>query len=151
MMSANGLGAVLGSLLAAFWSPSFRNLGTVMMSAAVIRGICTLMMSDVALINEAVILMVVLGVLMGYSNIVFMTWIQSRVQMEFLGRVMSLVMLAVMGLAPLSQGFAGWFIDVVGLAALFLSIGVFMIITPTLALVFSKDIRRMGYPRDSAS
>jgi hypothetical protein len=146
MMSASGIGAVLGSLFAAFWPPSVRSLGTVMMSIAIIRGMCTFLISEVADISQGVALMILLGILMGYGNIVFMTWIQKRVQLDFLGRVMSLVMLSVMGLAPLSQGFAGWFIDVVGLAPLFICMGVFMMITPALALC-SRDIRQMGHPR----
>ncbi len=41
MMSASGLGAVIGSFIAAFLPPSNRLLGTVMMLLAVARGICT--------------------------------------------------------------------------------------------------------------
>jgi MFS family permease len=146
MMSASGLGAVVGSLLAAVLAPANRSLGTIMMLLAVIRGICTFSISRVEATSQGAIIMAILGILMGYSSILFMTWIQKRVQMAFLGRVMSLVMLSVMGLQPLSQGFSGWYIDVAGLTSLFVGIGVFMTITPLLAL-FSRDIRRMGEPQ----
>ncbi len=99
---------------------------------------------------EGIVLMAALGFLMGYSSILFMTWIQKRVEMLFLGRVMSLVMLSVMGLQPLSQGFAGWFIEVSGTTSLFVGMGVFMIVTPILALG-SRDIRRMGEPKVEAN
>ena len=156
LMSASGLGAVLGSIFAAVMPPSMRYLGTIVMLLAVVRGICTLFIAGISNNTEGVVLMTVLGVLMGYSSIVFMTWIQRRVSMAFIGRVMSLVMLSVMGLQPLSQGFSGWFIDVAGVTTLFVSIGVFMIITPLLALL-SRDIRRMGelrketYPEPSGA
>jgi hypothetical protein len=145
IMSASGLGAVIGSLLAAAWVPSNRALGTIVMLLAISRGVGTLMISYIATTLEGIILMALLGVLMGYTGIIFMTWIQKRVQMAFLGRVMSLVMLSVMGLQPLSLGFSGWFIDVAGLTSLFVGMGVIMIIIPTLALL-SADIRAMGEP-----
>jgi len=145
MMSASGLGAVLGSLLAVVLAPSNRALGIVVMSLGVLRGIGTFSLSYVDTTVQGVILMALLGILMGYTQIIFMTWIQRRVQIVFLGRVMSLVMLAVMGLQPLSLGFAGWYIDVAGLTSLFIGLGVFMVITPSLALL-NRDIRRMGEP-----
>jgi hypothetical protein len=118
-----------------------------MMLLAVVRGICTFLISRVETTTQGVMIMAILGILMGYSSILFMTWIQKRVQMAFLGRVMSLVMLSVMGLQPLSQGFSGWYIDVAGLTSLFVGIGVFMTVTPLLALC-SRDIRRMGEPQE---
>lgn len=148
MMSASGLGAVMGSLLAAVLRPGNRSLGTIMMLLAVVRGIGTFLISRVETTIQGFMIMAILGILMGYSSILFMTWIQKRVEIAFLGRVMSLVMLAVMGLQPLSQGFSGWFIDVAGLTALFVGMGVFMTVTPLLAL-FSRDIRRMGEPKQA--
>ncbi len=146
MMSASGAGAVLGSLFAGFFMPSNRYLGSIMMIFAIIRGFGTGMFSYIDTTTQAILIMGVLGLLMGYSNILFMTWIQRRIEMAFLGRVMSLVMLAVMGLQPLSQAFTGWFIDTAGLTPLFLGIGIFMSVTAALAFC-SRDIRRMGEPR----
>ncbi len=149
IMSASGLGAVAGSLLAAVWAPTNRALGTIVMLLAIARGVGTLLISVIETTMEGIVLMALLGVLMGYTSIIFMTWIQKRVQMAFLGRVMSLVMLSVMGLQPLSLGFSGWFIDIAGLTLLFVGTGVVLIITPLLAL-FSADIRAMGEPSKAA-
>ena len=126
-------------------TPSNRALGTMMMLFAVVRGGATALIAFIESSLQGMVLMAITGLLMGYSSIIFMTWIQSRVQMEFLGRVMSLVMLSVMGLTPLSLAFSGWFIDVVGLSALFVGVGIFMSLAAALAL-FSRDIRRMGEP-----
>lgn len=145
MMSASGLGAVLGSLIAGLLTPSNRALGTMMMLFAVIRGFATVLIAFIDSALQGMVLMAITGLLMGYSSIVFMTWIQSRVQVDLLGRVMSLVMLSVMGLAPLSLAFSGWFIELVGLTALFVGVGVFMSMAAALALL-SRDIRRMGEP-----
>jgi MFS family permease len=52
-------------------------------------------------------LMLALGLGNGYVTIVMFTWIQQRTPREMLGRVMSVLMLASMGLVPLSQALSG--------------------------------------------
>jgi hypothetical protein len=146
LMSAQGLGAVFGSLLAVVATPAASLLGPVVMSLAIVRGFGNLLIAAITSDQQGILLMTAMGILTGYSSIVFMTWVQKRVSLEYIGRVMSLVMLAVMGLQPLSQGFSGWFIDFAGVTTLFISIGFFMIITPFFALL-SADIRNMGEPR----
>ncbi len=54
-----------------------------------------------ALINLA------MGATMGYVNIHFMTWLQRRIPEQLMGRVMSLIMFASMGIAPVSSALAG--------------------------------------------
>lgn len=54
-----------------------------------------------------VTLMILLGVGNGYFGLVLFTWIQQRTPREMIGRVMSMVMLAGMGLVPFSQGISG--------------------------------------------
>lgn len=148
MMSASAAGAFFGSLIAGVLSPSNRVLGSMMMIFAMFRGLGTWLFAYISTTTEAIVIMAVMGLLMGYISILFMTWIQRRIQLDFMGRVMSLVMLSVMGLQPLSQAFSGWFIDAVGLTPLFVGIGIFTSVSAALALL-SRDIRRMGEPRSS--
>jgi MFS family permease len=59
-------------------------------------------------ITEAAVLdMFVLGVLNGYLSILLITGLQHNTPREMLGRIMSMVLLANLGLAPLSQAIAG--------------------------------------------
>ncbi len=53
------------------------------------------------------ILLLGLGLGNGYIDIVLFTWIQIRVPIEMLGRVMSIVMFASLGLGPISQAISG--------------------------------------------
>jgi MFS family permease len=53
------------------------------------------------------ILMVAMGTGNGYLTITIFTWIQQSAPKEMLGRVMSMTMLVVMGLTPISQIIAG--------------------------------------------
>ena len=53
------------------------------------------------------VLLLLLGIGNGYVAILMVTWMQTRTPRAMLGRVMSLVMLAGLGLAPISQAIAG--------------------------------------------
>ena len=56
MMSASGLGAVFGSLVAAVWAPANRSLGTIVMLLAVVRGFGTLLLSDIETTTEGIMI-----------------------------------------------------------------------------------------------
>lgn len=86
-----------------------------------------------------------LGVGNGYIGLVLFTWLQQRTPKDMLGRVMSMVMLASMGLVPLSQAISGavskW--NLTGLFAL--SGGLMVLVAFWLALqpglkVLSRDM-----------
>jgi len=55
----------------------------------------------------AVLDMFILGVLNGYLSILLITGLQRNTPKEMLGRIMSMVLLANLGLSPLSQAIAG--------------------------------------------
>jgi MFS family permease len=52
-------------------------------------------------------LLLLLGLGNGYNAVIWISWMQSRTPQEMLGRMMSLMMLAGTGLAPISQALAG--------------------------------------------
>ena len=52
-----------------------------------------------------------MAVLIGFTNVQYISWLQRRVPEELRGRVMSLVMLASIGLAPVSLAAAGALVD----------------------------------------
>jgi hypothetical protein len=67
-----------------------------------------------------------MGVLIGFTNIIAISWLQSRVATEMLGRVMSLAMLMGFGITPLSLALAGLLLDV-NATALFVGSGLLVI------------------------
>ena len=83
-----------------------------------------------------------MGTTMGYVNIKFMTWLQRRVPEQMMGRVMSLIMFASVGVAPVSSTLAGVILNV-SLAGLFVGAGALM---AAVALVSAAmpTVRRMG-------
>jgi hypothetical protein len=73
-----------------------------------------------------------------------MTWMQLRVEISILGRMMSVFMFSMMGIMPLSMALAGWGIDWFGLDDLFIVSGIAMALVSFVA-PFSRSIRLLGY------
>jgi hypothetical protein len=80
----------------------------------------------------------------GYVNVVFVTWLQNRVPLSLLGRVMSLVMLASVGLVPISQALSGALIKV-SLVGVFIGAGLLLMIV-TLRIMFVPAVRDIELP-----
>lgn len=143
--TASGVGAVLGSVTSGFiHSPGARMLGMVMMGMAVLRGLVLIGLAFVNGLYGTMFLFVCFGIFMGYTSVLFMTWMQLRVELSMLGRMMSVFMFAMMGIMPISMALAGWSIERFGLDNVFLAAGIGMI---GVALVgsLSRSIRLLGY------
>jgi MFS family permease len=86
-------------------------------------------------------LLLVLGLGNGYLAIVMLTWIQSRVSRNMLGRMMSLITFSSLGLVSISQAISGavskWDIDVLFLTAggLILAVTVWTAVHPSLGVL----------------
>ena len=85
------------------------------------------------------ILLLILGLGNGYIDILLFTWMQMRVPIEMLGRMMSIVMFASYGLGPISQAISGvilqWNLD-----ALFILAGTLVLLL-TLWTVFQPSLK----------
>jgi MFS family permease len=74
----------------------------------------------------------VMGGLIGYTNIVALSWLQRRVDPAMIGRVMAIVMLMGFGITPLSYALAGLLLDV-NATAMFAGAAAIIIVTATFA------------------
>ena len=86
------------------------------------------------LIVDAAILLIGLGA--GFINVRVIAWLQARTDEAFRGRVMSLVMLGGVGLAPFSLAIAGVIIDV-GAVTLLFSVAGAIVVAAVLAGFYS--------------
>jgi hypothetical protein len=77
-------------------------------------------------------MLAVMGLSIGYVNIIAVSWLQARVDPALVGRVMSLVMLMSFGITPLSIGLAGALIDA-NATALFVGSGLLVLVTVVFA------------------
>ena len=82
---------------------------------------------------------VMMGLVMGYVNITFITWLQRRTPGAMLGRMMSLLMFASIGLVPIAASLVGLVIRF-NLAALFVGGG--LIILSVIAVGISNPLAR---------
>ena len=86
-----------------------------------------------------------MGIIGGFLQIFFMTWIQKRIPQEMLGRIMSLIIFANLGLAPISGALSGYIVEYIGLTVLFAGAGGLFASLALLSML-SPSIRAMGLP-----
>ena len=98
------LGLVAGSIVPA---PRPARLGSAVMAPLVIAGLCVAAIATVHTTLMAALLMGGAGIALGYGNLLGITWIQTRIPPELMGRVMSLLITGSVGLVPVSMFIAG--------------------------------------------
>ena len=100
----NLLGVILCGVLPKL-SPKFFKILSVVMFAAFGIGLAALVWIHIT--GIATIDLFILGVLNGYLGILLITGLQRSTPKEMMGRLMSMILLANLGLMPLSQAIAG--------------------------------------------
>ena len=140
ILSLFGGGALLGTVLAGLL-PKLpkRSIGTVSLSVISVMGIGLAVIGFSPTMYVAATAALVMGIANGYANIMLITWLQQKVAPEMIGRIMSLVMFAAIGLNPVSTALAG---ALIGLNAAVLLVGAGILMTLfTLSAAFSPAVR----------
>jgi MFS family permease len=142
VMSAFGAGSLLGIALAGVLPrPPARIMGLVLLSVWSLMGLAT---AALGLFTSTVLvaaLMLTAGAINFYVVVIFMTWLQTRTPEAMLGRVISLMMFASIGLAPVSMALSGVLLDF-NIAGVFGAVGVLMTLL-VLVSMFSPEVRSM--------
>ena len=151
IMSAFAGGGLLGIILAGTLpKPASRRMGTTFMLLTAPIGMGAILLGFAPSTAFAAAVTFAMGVGEGYVNILFVTWLQARMPFAILGRIMSLVMFASVGLVPISMALTGVFIKW-NMTALFAGAGGIMLVIVFLSL-FSPAVQAMGLaPRPSES
>jgi hypothetical protein len=147
--SAFGAGSLVGIIAAGILpKPAPRRMGLIMAALTMTLGVELPIMglSGSTILTAGVCL--AMGMAQGYIVILFVTWLQMRTPAAMLGRMMSLLMFAVVGLAPLSTSVAGAMIDL-NLTAVFMVAGVALMALVTLGTL-SRSVREMGAGKEMA-
>jgi MFS family permease len=111
LLGAWGVGATAGALGAGFVPPPKR-FGWLIVLLCVWLGLGMVAVGVMPSLVPAALLMAVTGVGTGVVNTYGVSWLQRRTDPAMQGRVMSLVMLASMGLTPVSYAASGAIADV---------------------------------------
>jgi MFS family permease len=142
IMSAYGGGSLLGTVLAGILPrPRPQIMGIVLgiIWSGLGLGVLALgLIQSTAVAAAAALLM---GMAQGYVVILFITWLQRRTDEAMLGRMMSLLMFASVGLQPISYLITGAFIDL-NPAGLFVISGGLMVII-ILLFMLNPAVRAM--------
>jgi MFS family permease len=139
LMSSVAAGSLLGLLLAG--ARQRRRRGRLLLVLCVVVGICT---AGLGLLNRLWSLLPVLLVMSasaGFLNVHLLAWFQQRVERAMLGRVMSVLMFASLGLMPLSLAAAGVAIQW-NMRGMFVAAGVLVVVV-TLLAALQRPVREI--------
>ena len=147
LISAYGLGN-LGGMVAAGSTgrPSSRLFSGLVLALFAGFGVVIGSLAFITSVWVGVALLAVLGVGNGYIAVVLMTLLQRITPAHMLGRLMSLVILAMLGLTPVSTALAGAVIGL-GAPALFLGCGVGMLVVTAVAATYRHSWSLAGLER----
>lgn len=143
MIAGFGAGALVGAI-AAGSLPRPRHTGRLLMVVGFGLG---LGLGSIGLAPNAlgvVALLAMMGLGIGYTNVIVVAWLQARIDPEMRGRVMGLVMLASFGLAPISLAVAGLLVDIAA-TAMFLAAGAIVVAAVGVGLL-SGATHRLDLP-----
>lgn len=147
LMTAQGVGMFVGSFLSGFAQRLMRgHLGVMVLCFDALTGLVLAALTFVHTTYSGAALLLCTGFLGGMVMIAIFTWIQQRVSQEMMGRTMSILMFAFMGLGPLSAAVAGALLKVISLAALFGIAGLTLTVIALLCLASPqlRSIRAMS-------
>jgi MFS family permease len=105
LMSSVAAGSLIGLLLAAARKQGQR--GRLLLVVSVIVGMCTASIGMLSQLWSLLLILFVMSASAGFLNVHLLAWFQQRVDRAILGRVMSVLMFASLGLIPLSLAAAG--------------------------------------------
>ena len=142
IMSAFGGGMLLGNVLAGVLPrPAPGIMGMILLSVGSIMGIGLALLGLANTTALAVLTALLIAVVNGYINILFITWLQARTPEALLGRVMSLMMVASIGFIPISNALSGALLEVHATGLFVVSGGLLTVLM--IAAVFNPRIRSM--------
>jgi hypothetical protein len=143
ILSGFGGGSLLGIIVAGVSRrPSSRRFPMLMLGLTATMGVTLALLGVLPSVATSTFVAFVMGCAQGYVVIQFITWLQLRTPSQMLGRMMSVLMFAVVGMAPLSSAAAGaliqWSATLVMVGA-----GLLMVLVVSVAAL-SPSVWRLG-------
>jgi MFS family permease len=139
MLSTFAIGMLIGTLAAG--AVRSRRSGQITLSLLAVQGVLLVGLGYAPTLIAACGLLVLIGIGAGFGNVHVITMTQRRVTKEVIGRVMSVIVLAEVGLTPLSNAVAGVLADL-NVTALFVLAGGLLALTATLVAT-NRELRSL--------
>jgi len=144
IMSGFGGGALLGIIMAgALPRPNPRRMGTLIMVAIAMLGISEVILVATTSTAVATLAVAIAGAGNGYVNVMLITWLQSSVPSRMIGRMMSVIMFASAGTAPIGHALTGAAVSISPLMTF--TVAGCLVILLSAYMLRDKDIIKMGY------
>jgi hypothetical protein len=139
LLSCLAAGSLAGMLVAGLVKHQRRGRTLLLVATAI--GICLLPVGVMTRLWDLGALLVVMSAAAAFLNVQLIAWFQQRVERAVLGRVMSVLMFASIGLMPVSLAVAGFAIKV-SLAGMFVAAGALVLLV-TLVAAGQRAVREI--------
>jgi MFS family permease len=139
LVSSVAAGSLVGLLLAA--ARKQRRRGWILLVVGVVIGVCTASIGLLSQLWSLLPILFVMSASAGFLNVHLLAWFQQRVDRAMLGRVMSVLMFASIGLMPLSLAAAGVAVQW-SLSGMFAGAGV-MVLVVTCIAALQRPVREI--------
>ena len=137
-------GALIGAIVAGSRRPPARQ-GLILLTTAAALGIGLAAIGLAPTAAVATVILTLMGLGIGYVNVMMIAWLQARTDPAMLGRVMSLLMLGSFGLGPVSLIIAGLLVET-ALTQLYIAAGALVLATALLGLATGVQDRLNPIP-----
>ncbi len=143
IMSGLGVGMLVGIVGAGTLPPlKPKSMGQTLTLLLSLSGFGLIILGFMANTYLAAVVVMLMGLAQGFAIVQFSTWMQVRTPSHLLGRALSMMMFASVGLVPVSQALCGALIKF-SITGLFVGAGVVVILL-NLLMTFQPEIKRMG-------
>lgn len=141
------LGAMLAALIVSSVPAIPKNrLIIVILLLDIVIGLLLLAFVNVEAGYLSLAILFLVGMIIGYVQVTAMTMIQKRVDPAYLGRIVGLLMFAMLGLVPVSATLAGFVIDAYSAKTMFEGVG-FAMVGIALCFLFNSKMRDVAIER----
>ncbi|MBU2514012.1 MFS transporter [bacterium] len=143
IMSGLGAGMLIG-IIGAGTLPKLKpeRMGQTLMILLSLSGFGLMTVGFMSNTYMTAFVVMLMGIAQGYVIVQFSTWMQIRTPQHLLGRVLSMMMFASVGLVPISQALCGALIKL-SIPGLFIGAGIILTII-NMIVTFRPEIKNMG-------
>lgn len=137
LMSSFAAGSLVGMLCAGL--VPHRRRGRTLLAASALVGFCVMPLGAIGHMPIFILNLVLIGGIAAFLNVQLIGWFQQRTAHEFMGRVMSVLMFASVGLMPVSLAIAGIALKA-SVPGMFFGSGAIVLVV-TLLAAFQRAVR----------
>ena len=146
LMSSLGIGSLIDTIMAGVLpAPPEKVRGIVLFVGSSLVGIALALTPQMTSGLNSILIIGFAGLMSGYTSIFFITWIQQFVKVNMIGRIMSIITFASLGLIPLSTAIAGFGIEIYGIEPA-MATGGFLFSASALLCFLVPELRVLAKP-----